>query len=537
MGCSSSSTRVAPSRGHTTAAASFAAATPGDVDALRRAVEAGDRRHLVRALVGSRQPNSTNRRRCVPLAPALRPAAWALLAPPELSREEYAELVEAPSDCDRDIGVDVYRTFPGLSAHPAAPIVATPANAGARTGSTGTSNDAPSSTCTAATGAPTTTTTATSTAPPPLAITGGGAPTTTNTTTTTATSTAPPPLASTGGDDGQPVCRPFDPEALRRVLHAHACLDPRTGYWQGMNFIAGILLLGGLGERQAVAAMRRLLAAEGAGLSTVFTKDLPGVHLFAAQLGRLMGKEEGGGEGIATTTSDDLRRGAATLRAHEAAGLLPDASMLLAVKWLPSLFVTADFPVPLSLAVFDVVLALCAGGEGGEGEEDGVGEHGVDGGREDGVRGVEGGGEDGNGSAGDVACFLLRLACHLVERLGWVGEGKEGRGARTTTKAKRGKKKKRKKASGEDFESCVEWMRSPLGADGGAEMEAAARVAVGAAVIGAAGAIVKTTSDAGLHAVRSMEVRSMEVIDAAQSIDLPVPVERSLRSGWCGSAT
>ena len=304
-----------------------------------------------------------------------------------------------------------------------------------------------------------------------------------------------------------------------------------------MNFIAGILLLGGLGERQAVAAMRRLLAAEGAGLSTVFTKDLPGVHLFAAQLGRLMGKEEGGDEGIATTTSDDLRRGAATLRAHEAAGLLPDASMLLAVKWLPSLFVTADFPVPLSLAVFDVVLALCAGGEGGEGEEDGVGEHGVDGGREDGVRGVEGGGEDGNGSAGDVACFLLRLACHMVERLGWVGGGKEGKGARTTTKAKRGKKKKRKKASGEDFESCVEWMRSPLGADGGAEMEAVARVAVGAAVIGAAGAIVKTTSDAGLHAVRSMEVRSMEVIDAAQSIDLPVPVERSLRSGWCGSAT
>jgi len=71
-------------------------------------------------------------------------------------------------------------------------------------------------------------------------------------------------------DDG------FDPDCranLGRVLRAYAAHDPAVGYCQGMNFIAGILILVASSEMEAFLAMNRLMLVYG--LSGFFRHGLP----------------------------------------------------------------------------------------------------------------------------------------------------------------------------------------------------------------------------------------------------------------------
>ncbi|KAF6265131.1 rab-GTPase-TBC domain-containing protein [Scenedesmus sp. NREL 46B-D3] len=122
---------------------------------------------------------------------------------------------------------------------------------------------------------------------------------------------------------------PEGQEALRRVLHAYAAYDPEVGYCQGMNFVAGLLLMY-LPERHAFGGLVVLM--QDRGLRRYYSTDMSLLQAHLWQLGRLIPPR---------------------LNAHlESLGVLP---LLYGASWLMTCF-SADFPASFSARVMDVIL-------------------------------------------------------------------------------------------------------------------------------------------------------------------------------------
>ncbi|WIA17783.1 hypothetical protein OEZ85_009296 [Tetradesmus obliquus] len=118
-------------------------------------------------------------------------------------------------------------------------------------------------------------------------------------------------------------------QALRRVLHAYAAYDPEVGYCQGMNFVAGLLLMY-LPERHAFGGLVVLM--QDRGLRRYYSTDMSLLQTHLWQLGRLIPPR---------------------LNAHlESHGVLP---LLYGASWLMTCF-SADFPASFSARVMDVIL-------------------------------------------------------------------------------------------------------------------------------------------------------------------------------------
>ncbi|WIA38081.1 hypothetical protein OEZ86_001449 [Tetradesmus obliquus] len=135
-------------------------------------------------------------------------------------------------------------------------------------------------------------------------------------------------------------------QALRRVLHAYAAYDPEVGYCQGMNFVAGLLLMY-LPERHAFGGLVVLM--QDRGLRRYYSTDMSLLQTHLWQLGRLIPP-----------------RLNAHLESHGVLPLLYGASWLMtcfsadfpasfSARWLMTCF-SADFPASFSARVMDVIL-------------------------------------------------------------------------------------------------------------------------------------------------------------------------------------
>lgn len=71
---------------------------------------------------------------------------------------------------------------------------------------------------------------------------------------------------------------PAGQDSLRRVLQAYAAYDPEVGYCQGMNFVAGLLLMYVEEEEAACAALVMLMQERG-------LRKLYGVDMQLLQVG------------------------------------------------------------------------------------------------------------------------------------------------------------------------------------------------------------------------------------------------------------
>jgi len=69
-----------------------------------------------------------------------------------------------------------------------------------------------------------------------------------------------------------------DAEVLANVLRTYAYFDPEIEYCQGMNFIAGFLLMVFKDEKIAFVALRQLV--ERFSMADLFNSDLPKLKLF-----------------------------------------------------------------------------------------------------------------------------------------------------------------------------------------------------------------------------------------------------------------
>ena len=125
---------------------------------------------------------------------------------------------------------------------------------------------------------------------------------------------------------------------LYRILTAYAHLDTALGYTQGLNFVAGILLLAGLSEAAAFYAFASLMLR--AGVRQLYTDGLPLAIHANAELERLL-----------EATSPRLAAHLADL------GVTPP---LYATPWLLSAFVSSPLPPSTVLRVWDWILTKVA---------------------------------------------------------------------------------------------------------------------------------------------------------------------------------
>merc|ERR1740123_772584 len=75
-----------------------------------------------------------------------------------------------------------------------------------------------------------------------------------------------------------PELRSFDAnwqQRLLRVLNAYAGFNPHVGYCQGMNFVAGLLLLVSDSEEESLAVLTCLMDSPHFGLSGFYRERLP----------------------------------------------------------------------------------------------------------------------------------------------------------------------------------------------------------------------------------------------------------------------
>lgn len=119
-------------------------------------------------------------------------------------------------------------------------------------------------------------------------------------------------------------------QAILRVLRAYAAYDPDIGYCQGMNFIAGLLLL--YLETESFAFGGLVVLMEERGLRELYNHDMSRLQAELWQLSQLMPK------GL----SEHLEK-------H---GVLP---VLFASSWLLTCF-AVDFPISFAARVMDVLL-------------------------------------------------------------------------------------------------------------------------------------------------------------------------------------
>lgn len=124
---------------------------------------------------------------------------------------------------------------------------------------------------------------------------------------------------------------PLDTKALERVLRAYAALDPAVGYCQGLNFLAGLLLLHVPDERASFGLLVTLMMQRG--LRALYEDDMAALQGRLCQLQRLLPAEVG---------------------AHlEAVGASP---ALYAAPWFLTLFASDPFPVGVGARLVDTLL-------------------------------------------------------------------------------------------------------------------------------------------------------------------------------------
>ncbi|KAL6752645.1 rab-GTPase-TBC domain-containing protein [Haematococcus lacustris] len=118
--------------------------------------------------------------------------------------------------------------------------------------------------------------------------------------------------------------------ALRNVLTAYAAYDPDVGYCQGMNFLAGLLLMNL--PTEALAFEGLVLLMKGRRLDGFFGRDMTELQVQLWQLGQLMPPR--------------------LARHLEAYGVMP---VMFAASWLMTCF-SSDFNTDFSARIMDVVL-------------------------------------------------------------------------------------------------------------------------------------------------------------------------------------
>ncbi|GLI63726.1 hypothetical protein VaNZ11_006787 [Volvox africanus] len=118
---------------------------------------------------------------------------------------------------------------------------------------------------------------------------------------------------------------------LRNVLRAYAAYDPEVAYCQGMNFLTGLLLMYMPTEAHSFAALVVLM--EDRKLRSFYHRSMSLLQVQLWQLSRL----------ISPSLNQHL----------EALGVVP---MLYGASWLMTAF-SADFPLPFSARIMDVLLA------------------------------------------------------------------------------------------------------------------------------------------------------------------------------------
>jgi len=79
-------------------------------------------------------------------------------------------------------------------------------------------------------------------------------------------------------------------QKLYRLLHAIACCNPDVGYIQGMNFLAGYLLIRYDDEKKSFEIFNKMLSDYKYGLGGLYSNDFPRLYLAAFQVRKLCKK-------------------------------------------------------------------------------------------------------------------------------------------------------------------------------------------------------------------------------------------------------
>lgn len=125
-------------------------------------------------------------------------------------------------------------------------------------------------------------------------------------------------------------------ESLHRVLNAYANLSPAVGYCQGMNFVAGLLLLVSGSERETFGVFVRLMDHDG--LAGFYKEDMPVLRTYVKACDRLVAEQ------------------LPELREHFLRESVPLALYLH--QWFLTLFIKS-FPLATVLVLWDVI--ICGG--------------------------------------------------------------------------------------------------------------------------------------------------------------------------------
>mmetsp|Transcript_63644 Transcript_63644/g.165430 ORF Transcript_63644/g.165430 Transcript_63644/m.165430 type:complete len:628 (+) Transcript_63644:33-1916(+) len=125
-------------------------------------------------------------------------------------------------------------------------------------------------------------------------------------------------------------------QSLRRVLNAYANHSPTVGYCQGMNFIAGLLLLVSGSERETFGVFVRLMDHDG--LAGFYREDMPLLRTYVKACDRLVAEQ------------------LPELREHFLRESVPLALYLH--QWFLTLFIKS-FPLATVLVLWDVI--ICGG--------------------------------------------------------------------------------------------------------------------------------------------------------------------------------
>jgi hypothetical protein len=125
-------------------------------------------------------------------------------------------------------------------------------------------------------------------------------------------------------------------ESLHRVLNAYANHSPAVGYCQGMNFVAGLLLLVSGSERETFGVFVRLMDHDG--LAGFYKEDMPVLRTYVKACDRLVAEQ------------------LPELREHFLKESVPLA--LYMHQWFLTLFIKS-FPLATVLVLWDVI--ICGG--------------------------------------------------------------------------------------------------------------------------------------------------------------------------------
>mmetsp|Transcript_19640 Transcript_19640/g.34781 ORF Transcript_19640/g.34781 Transcript_19640/m.34781 type:complete len:433 (+) Transcript_19640:24-1322(+) len=138
-----------------------------------------------------------------------------------------------------------------------------------------------------------------------------------------------------------PEIKTFDEvqqQRLKRILNAYAGYNPSVGYCQGMNYVAGLLLLVSDSEEESFGVLVRLMDHKDFGLSGFYMERLPLLRRYLRACDKL----------VAETVPD--------LREHFIRENVQPAVYLH--QWFLTLFINC-FPLSMVLIIWDVI--VCEG--------------------------------------------------------------------------------------------------------------------------------------------------------------------------------